>query len=291
MLAGDTILFKFVPASGLYLKGASATDAERAVNAGGMIAGRGLAVTLFGPTGTTTLLPNAAALADGASLPTTTTVGAVPLVYDAAANNLALARRVSPAGTTLADGVPAAGIYLWHAASDMRAGRSFAGLTDANSGAGALATGLVMLNGTLNDKARSGSAANMSAATQSWGLVTAAPGEWTSVNIPAAATQATTTKAAGGAGVRHVCTGIVATVATGATAQTPISVFLRDGASGGGSIVFAAVVAAPANGTGVLALSGLHIVGSANTAMTLEFNAAGVTGSNEAVTLTGYSVA
>lgn len=119
------------------------------------------------------------------------------------------------------------------------------------------------------------------------GIVTG-PTSWTAVHNPSTATQATIAKAAGGAGVKHVCTGIVATIATGTTAQTPLSVYLRDGASGAGTIIATGTLSAPANSGGVLALLGLHIVGSANTAMTLEFSGAGVTASLQAVTLMGY---
>lgn len=115
-------------------------------------------------------------------------------------------------------------------------------------------------------------------------------GNWSANNVPATATQATVTKAAGGAGVKHVCNSITATIACGSTAQAPVFVYLRDGASGVGTIIWAAAIAAPANGVGGVCISDLNIVGSANTAMTLEFSAAGVTSSQEAVTLSGYDI-
>ena len=113
-------------------------------------------------------------------------------------------------------------------------------------------------------------------------------GKWSVVHNPSTATQATITKAAGATGVRHVCTGITATIATGATAQTPITVYLRDGATGAGTIIWTGTLAAPANSVGVIAITDLYLPGSAATAMTLEFSAAGVTASLQAVTLTGY---
>lgn len=133
-------------------------------------------------------------------------------------------------------------------------------------------------------------AANLAAALGTSSLLVASPGDWTVVHAPGAAAQATATKAAGGAGVRHVCTSISATIACGATAQTPLNVFLRDGVTGAGTPIWAASIAAPVNGTGILSFDGLSIVGSANTAMTLEFSAAGVAASVEAVTVCGFDV-
>lgn len=114
--------------------------------------------------------------------------------------------------------------------------------------------------------------------------------EWSANHVPATATQATITKAAAGAGVRHVCNVISATVACGATAQTPIQIYLRDGATGAGTILWAASVSAPADGVGGVMFSDLKIMGSANTAMTLEFSGAGVTASQEVVTMAGFDI-
>lgn len=117
---------------------------------------------------------------------------------------------------------------------------------------------------------------------------TAGVTNWSVNHAPTSATQATITKTAGGTGVRHVCNSITASIACNSTAQTPLNVYLRDGASGSGTILWACSLSATANGTGGLIITGINIVGSANTAMTLEFSAAGVTGSVEAVSLTGY---
>jgi hypothetical protein len=115
-----------------------------------------------------------------------------------------------------------------------------------------------------------------------------APGSWSVYHAPAAATKATITKAAGGTGVRHVATMISATIACDSTAQTPLNVYLRDGATGAGTILWAGTVAAPANGNGGVAVPLPNVAGTENTAMTLEFSAAGVTASVEAVTLCGF---
>lgn len=114
---------------------------------------------------------------------------------------------------------------------------------------------------------------------------------WTSVHQPAANTQATTTKAAAGAGVTNVCTGITVTLAAGSTAPSAVqlSVVLRDGASGAGTVKWAGVLSLPATAGASVGItrSGLWIEGTANTAMTLEFSAAGGANTVEAVSLEG----
>lgn len=115
------------------------------------------------------------------------------------------------------------------------------------------------------------------------------PGHWSATHEPAAATQATCTKAAT-ANVRHVCKVISVSIACGATAQTPISVRLRDGATGAGTILWSMKVSAPVNSSQVIYEPGLSIVGSVNTAMTLEFSAAGVAASEQTVNLSGFDL-
>jgi hypothetical protein len=116
------------------------------------------------------------------------------------------------------------------------------------------------------------------------------PGTWSVTNFPATATQATITKPAGGAGVRHICRGVSVAIAAGATPQTPIRVVLRDGLTGAGIILWSKTLAVPANQSASVDLSPLTIVGSPNTAMTLEFTAAGVAASQEDVTLLGVTM-
>lgn len=112
---------------------------------------------------------------------------------------------------------------------------------------------------------------------------------WSTTHEPASATKATITKAAV-SGYKHVCTGIIATVACSGAAQTPINVRLRDGATGAGTVLAAFSVSAPVNGVGGIALTNIYIPGTTNTAMTLEFSAAGVTDSVQAVTLIGHDI-
>jgi hypothetical protein len=75
------------------------------------------------------------------------------------------------------------------------------------------------------------------------------------------------------------------------TKQTAIQVNLRDGASGAGTILWSMTLLKQiGDAPTVLAFSGLSIVGSVNTAMTLEFSAAGVAASLQSVSLTGFSL-
>lgn len=109
------------------------------------------------------------------------------------------------------------------------------------------------------------------------------------VHTPVAATQATITQAAAGAGVRNVCTGISASLCTVGTAQAAVAQLnLRDGATGAGTILWSKSFSCGTTTMITVDLTGLHIYGSAATAMTLEFSAAGVAASFESVSLTGY---
>lgn len=142
----------------------------------------------------------------------------------------------------------------------------------------------------------SGTAANMNPAVGSGpsnaaALVADLP-EWSLPHTPAVGVRATITRAAGGAGVRHVCRSISATlsVALADVAVAGVLVNLRDGATGAGTILWSgrlAVVAA--GGLVTVEKEGLNIAGSLNTAMTLEFAAAPGAASFETVTLGGIT--
>jgi hypothetical protein len=114
---------------------------------------------------------------------------------------------------------------------------------------------------------------------------------WSTTHEPAANTQATITRAAAGVGVKNVCTGLTVTFAAGATAPAAVQVAvrLRDGGTGAGTVLWAAVLSLPATaGASVgVARQGLWIPGTANTAMTLEFSAAGGANTIQAVALEG----
>lgn len=139
-------------------------------------------------------------------------------------------------------------------------------------------------------------AANVAASPVVGAQLVARPGEWGVQDHPAVNTQATISKAAGGAAVRHVCTSITAVLAGGATASTaaaPPTVILYDGAGGGvGTQVWKSYINIPAvaGECRVITLGGINLVGSLNTAMTLEFTATGGANTYESVSMTGYDV-
>ena len=116
-------------------------------------------------------------------------------------------------------------------------------------------------------------------------------GRWTVYHAPAAATQATASQAAGAANVKNVCDAFAACEVTVGTAQTIITLNLRDGATGAGTILMSLSLIMTTNSVWTVALSGLCIVGSAATAMTLEFSAAGVAASVQSVFMSGYTTA
>lgn len=114
--------------------------------------------------------------------------------------------------------------------------------------------------------------------------------EWSLPHTPAVGVRATITQAAA-PNARHVCKAISATLAV-AVADVGVAgvlVNLRDGATGAGTILWSKRLAVVdvAGGVSQVQIAGLNIVGSENTAMTLEFAAAPGGASFEDVTLTG----
>lgn len=189
-------------------------------------------------------------------------------------------------------GVAAVGLHVRHGVDNtLRPVVSAGSLTvDALAGTNIISTHGTVANGTTFDRLKGISAANLTATTSAGTTLTAPLSTWSVTNTPATATQATASRAAGAAGVRHVATSITVCIATGATAQTPILSHLRDGATGAGTILRSWSHAAPVNSKSCDNLSGLAMIGTAATAMTVEFTGAGVAASQQTVTLTGYSV-
>jgi hypothetical protein len=155
---------------------------------------------------------------------------------------------------------------------------------------------LAAFNGTQTLAQYLMSGTNAALATQPGIAMASPPPMWSQANVPVAAnTQATTSKAAGGAGVRHVCWGISATfdiVSVGAVNADPL-VYLRDGAASSGTIIWRTRLGSAGGVAGQqyrVDLTGLCIVGSANTAMTLEFANNGGANTFESVALTGFSI-
>jgi hypothetical protein len=116
------------------------------------------------------------------------------------------------------------------------------------------------------------------------------PTEWAVQHQPAANTQATIAKAAD-ANLCHVCTSI--TVTLGGTAATAAGLVfnLRDGATGAGTILWSGRLCNLANTGDSIAIAGLRIRGTKNTAMTLESAAAPAANVTATVAMTGYSEA
>ncbi|MDH5244849.1 MAG: hypothetical protein OEW98_00245 [Betaproteobacteria bacterium] len=122
-----------------------------------------------------------------------------------------------------------------------------------------------------------------------------AGGVWTQLHVPAANTQATKSQSAGAAGVRNVCTGFTVTLAAGTTAPSAaqVTVALIDGASGGGTYLWRSNMSLPAvaGAQTTIVRTGLWLPGTAATAMTLEFSAAGGANTYETVSMEGTTVA
>jgi hypothetical protein len=205
---------------------------------------------------------------------------------------------------TITDGLPMAGSVdgvgnLWVTVAAAAPGGLFGSLNVApdnidNVAPTALNTFLQTINrntvfdGTNWDRLYSGSAANLAAFSGLGSALVHLPGDWAINHVPAAAAQATITRAAGAAGVRHVCTSISAHLGAVAVNGTQI-INLRDGASGAGTILWSGRLGPLVVGTSDhIEISGLNIVGSAATAMTLEFAAAPAATNFETVSLTGH---
>ncbi len=137
------------------------------------------------------------------------------------------------------------------------------------------------------------SASNLTAGLNSGALLTEKGPRWQVISNPAAGAQATAAKAAGGGVVRHVadCVSFSAG-STAAPALTALTVNLRDGASGAGTVIWSEqVVISASTGQNVAPFSvcGLNLIGSTNTAMTLEFSAS-LANLIESVSVSGYDV-
>jgi hypothetical protein len=119
-----------------------------------------------------------------------------------------------------------------------------------------------------------------------WGTNIIAPVNWSLSHTPAAATQATVTKAAA-VGVQHIAEAISYTVGAVA-AQAVLTIALRDGATGAGTIIWSLTVGPLAAGSNLsFSQAGLNIPGTRGNAMTLEFTTAPAATNFESVALVG----
>lgn len=115
---------------------------------------------------------------------------------------------------------------------------------------------------------------------------------WAIAHAPAANTAATITRAAV-TNQRHIADCVNITFAAGASAPTaiPLTVTLRDGATGAGTVLLAwavSISAVAGQAMAPIAVCGLNTWGGYGTAMTLEFSAAGGANTIEAVALRGH---
>lgn len=120
----------------------------------------------------------------------------------------------------------------------------------------------------------------------------AAMGGWTANHAPAAAAQATITKAAAGAGIKNVCTSISVSLSSAAAPTVGVVTFnLRDGATGAGTILWTLKLSLPAvAGQSISESIPVWIEGTANTAMTLETAAAPAANVQATVAMTGTTI-
>lgn len=136
---------------------------------------------------------------------------------------------------------------------------------------------------------------NQSAAQKTAPAQVTIPGTWSITDTPAANTQATVSKPAEELCI-HVCTAITATlVAPAGSVSDTVQLNLRDGATGTGTILKSFTLQVGGADSisadrAIIQLSGLQVVGSNETDMTLEFSAAGGTNVLESVSLEGYTL-
>jgi len=139
----------------------------------------------------------------------------------------------------------------------------------------ALRTMVGASDGVKDQAVQLASAANQAATSGNTALQVTSPGGWPVQSTPAVSTAPSASKAAGAAGVRHVATGCLLSLAAVA-AQTIIYFTLRDGATGAGTILWQIGITQPAGGQFTMAFPLPNLPGTAATAMTLELtNAAG----------------
>lgn len=118
---------------------------------------------------------------------------------------------------------------------------------------------------------------------------------WDVQSAPAANTVATVSQASAGAGVRNVCVGFTVTLCATAVAPAAIQLYVMivDGATTGTTYLWRTAISLPATAGAITSFvrSGIWLPGTAATAMTIEFSAAGGANTIESVTMEGTTVA
>jgi hypothetical protein len=210
-----------------------------------------------------------------------------------------------PQSFAITDGIPMAGSVdgfanLWVRVAASAGGGAFGDLQTAPDNADDVAVSATpdflktinrntVFDGVDWDRLRSASGFNLAALSSIGAALVAKPGSWAVPHTPAAATQATASRAAGAATIRHVCTGISYGFNAINVEAGTFLINLRDGASGAGTILQSWRVGPFAAGASVReSISDLNIPGSLATAMTMEFAGAPAAGNFEFVDLHGY---
>ena len=94
---------------------------------------------------------------------------------------------------------------------------------------------------------------------------------------------------AGGVGISRVLDGLYVSVAAVA-AQVFLQIVVRDGAAGVGPIIFEQTIKVVTASTGDINVSGISLIGSANTAMAIEFLTAPAATNWQRILGVGYNV-
>jgi hypothetical protein len=236
--------------------------------------------------------------ANGGRLPNSNGIAAnAMIVGNPTTNTYAILSGAGTSGGTLGNnatnlGVPLASVtHLWTGSTwSQLYSAGIGGFNASGDNTAAVANYIFDNNSTVIQ--RGTSSANLTNATSTGVALTAPLSTWSITNTPASATQATSSKAAN-ASLRHVATSITVCLASTAVGgNAPLNFNLRDGATGAGTILWTSIqtTAGIANGGTCTTLSGLAMIGTVNTAMTLESAAAPAANGTATVTLTGFSV-
>jgi hypothetical protein len=135
------------------------------------------------------------------------------------------------------------------------------------------------------DRAVNSDADNMAATSQSRAVIGTRPGEWAVTDSDGGGGTPSATKAAGGAGVRHVITGVTGSMC-GTAATGNIMCTVKDGST----VVWSRKLRLIANGQAGFEATGLNIIGTANTLVVVAFDDAPGSAVVSSVNATGYSV-
>jgi hypothetical protein len=193
-------------------------------------------------------------------------------------------RTINTAQGTTGTGIAAVNITLFDGVNYNRTYGAIV-LTDASNGDRMFPADVCAFNGASFDRIRTNSVAAITATTQPFAIETANPGEWSITAAAGAGNQSTASRAAGAAGVRHVLRSFDFSVS--GTAGGSVTINVRDGATGAGTILRQYVIDVLIGTSVVWGLSGLNQFGSAATAMTIE-QAAGVANVIVTVNASGY---